>query len=189
MKHMLKVTGTASLLVIVDVQEKLLPVIHAAESLLSSIRFLMDAAATLEVPVLLTEQYPRGLGSTVPELTAHPAVSDRTEKLRFSAAGEIGEWLGKRPVEPPDTVILAGIESHVCVLQSALELTDRGFKVLVVADACGSRFPSDHEIALRALSASGIRLTSAESIAFEWCEIAGTDRFRTLSRLVRERRR
>jgi nicotinamidase-related amidase len=179
MKHMLKVTGTASLLVIVDVQEKLLPVIHAAESLLSSIRFLMDAAATLEVPVLLTEQY----------LTAHPAVSDRTEKLRFSAAGEIGEWLRKRPVEPPDTVILAGIESHVCVLQSALELTDRGFKVLVVADACGSRFPSDHEIALRALSASGIRLTSAESIAFEWCEIAGTDRFRTLSRLVRERRR
>jgi len=182
-----------SLLVVIDVQERLVPVIQGWEKLTASIRFLMDAAAILTVPVIVTEQYPKGLGPTVELIRNHPATILTLEKLRFSAAETLisnawGAEQATRMARPiPEQIVLVGIESHVCVQQTALELRDEGLNVFVAADCIGSRHAEDHDAALRRMAAAGVTVTTAESIAFEWCGEAGSDRFKTLSRLVRDR--
>ena len=185
----LLLTAKSSLLAIIDVQEKLFPSINDRESLLKNLRFLLDAAQTLNVRAVLTEQYPKGLGPTVGELSGHPAIAARLDKLRFSAAEVLCERerfdIGSSPA--PAQVVLAGIESHVCIQQTALDLISQGIAVFVAADAVGSRQTIDHQQSLRRMEAAGVIVTTVESIAFEWCEVAGTELFRTLSRLIRTR--
>ncbi|MCA9061676.1 MAG: isochorismatase family protein [Planctomycetaceae bacterium] len=183
-------------LLVIDLQERLLPVIHEGDAVCSSSRFLMDAMQLLDVPTILSEQYPRGLGMTVELIREHPAISGQFEKLRFSAAEgfcentgtsgaglEDGSWTGTER----DQVLICGIETHVCVLQTALELAGRGFEIFLAADAVGSRHPRDHDVALQRMRDSGITLTTAESAVFEMCGAAGTDTFRQLSQLVKSR--
>jgi nicotinamidase-related amidase len=171
-------------LLIVDVQEKLIPLIPVADQLIKNCRKLIDAANALGIPASGTEQYPRGLGSTVPEL-AEP-LGPMPEKLRFSCAEVLG-WTG--PANEPDAtdqIIVAGIEAHVCVLQTVLDLLAVGYRVYVPADAVASRKKLDWKFALDRMSLHGGVITTTESVLFECCETSGTDDFKTISRLVKE---
>ena len=180
--HLPLLTAADSQLVVIDMQERLLPLIHHNQSIAVNIRFLMDVAAIMQIPVVVTEQYPKGLGFTVELLRNHPVTVATIEKLRFSAADELLNTGVKA-----NQVVLAGIESHICVQQTALELRGRGMQVYVAVDCIGSRHSEDSRRAIDRLDRVGIVISTAEAIAFEWCERAGTERFKTLSRLVRER--
>lgn len=171
-----------TVLVVVDVQEKLLPHISNAEQVERNVTRLISAAAAAKIPVVCTEQYPKGLGSTVPSLELDENLK-RIEKLTFSCAGketfrdEISS-LNRRKL------VLCGIETHVCVMQTALDLLSDGYSVYLVLDAIGSRFEFDHDVAIRRLEAQGVTVSTTESCLFEWCERAGTDLFREIRKLV-----
>jgi nicotinamidase-related amidase len=172
-----------SALLVIDIQEKLVPFLFEKEKLLHNVNFLLDVAETVRIPVLATEQYPKGLGSTVPELAAR--LPNRPEKLCFSCAiPEIVEQLHR---EARPKVVLAGIESHVCVQHTALDLLAEGFRVYVAADAVSSRYAIDHEYALRRMEKAGAILVTVETVAFELLGRAGSPEFKVVSKLVQER--
>ena len=180
----------SSCLAVIDLQEKLIPVIANAQAVLHSTRFLMQTAQLLKVPILLTEQYPRGLGRTVPELLEGFPVPHTAEKMRFSAADALESLLtAPTPAcsQRPTHFILAGIETHICMLQTSLELLQRGYHVTVVRDATSSRSIAEADLATQRLLSAGVVVASAESVAFEWCESAEHPQFRALSQLVRSR--
>lgn len=167
-------------LLIVDVQEKLLPVISGNDRLAETITFLKQAAALFNVPVTTSEQYPQGLGPTVQQLQQADPVFEKTE---FSAAdGFVSYRQSER-----DQVVLCGIEAHICVLQTAFDLSANGTRVFVVADGVGSRKDTDYQTALQRLRDGGVTVCTAESVAFEWCESSANAQFRELSKLVRSR--
>jgi nicotinamidase-related amidase len=172
-------------LLVIDVQEKLLPLIPDHARLVRNIAFLIDAVRLLEMPVLATEQYPKGLGPTVAEL-ARRLPGPRPDKVTFSSCGAAGivEALhrGARP-----RVVLAGMETHVCVLHTALDLLALDFRVYVAADAVGARFREDHDVALRRMERAGAVLVTAEMCAFEWAGGSDHPQFKAVSRLVQER--
>ncbi|MDG1894030.1 MAG: isochorismatase family protein [Fuerstiella sp.] len=178
-----------SQLLVVDVQQRLMPVIHAADRIESRIVLLLDAAAVLDVPVIVSEQYPKGLGPTVDSVAQHQISRRRFEKIRFSAAEEFQALcVSADPataVDRCDQVIIVGIEAHICVLQTAMDLLAQGYRVFVVEDAVSSRRESDHRTAMNRMRDAGAVVCTAESVVFEWCEEAGTDEFRAISRLVR----
>lgn len=173
-----------SRLLVVDVQERLVPHIASSESVVANCLKLVSGADTLSVPVTATEQYPQGLGATVPQLAE--LLPERPEKIDFSCLNSL-DWTstGHEP-EGRFKVVVCGIEAHVCVLQTTLDLLAHGFRVFVAADAVGSRKELDREIALQRMSASGAVITTTESILFEWCERAGTPEFKEISRLVKD---
>lgn len=171
-----------TLLAVIDLQERLLPVIDGAERIVKRSIRLARAAELLGVRRVVTEQYPRGLGKTLPELAA--CLPSPEEKLAFSAAA--CGCLACEPEAGIETVVLAGVETHVCILQTALDLRARGLSVFVAVDAVGSRFAIDHETALRRLELSGCLPVTSESIMFEWCRSAENPRFREMQRLVKE---
>lgn len=171
-------------LLVIDVQEKLLPRINGAASLLQNVAFLIDAARLLDMPVQATEQYPKGLGPTVPELAAR--LPERPDKVAFSCCAIPSVVDGFRRAGRP-RVVLVGIEAHVCVQATALDLLALDFRVCIPGDAVGSRYPIDHDMALRRLEKAGAILTSAEACVFEWVGGAGHPKFKDISRLVQER--
>ena len=200
--------------VVIDVQERLLPVIQDHQKIAASIRFLMDSAALLRVSTFVSEQYPKGLGPTVELLRNHSATVTTFEKLKFSAAEALTTNLSVMRIPPlehrpssafgfsftpeviselkhsrckVEQIVLAGIETHICVQQTALELFQMGYQVFVPADCVGSRNIDDHQWALQRMAHAGVIITTAEAIAFEWCERAGNATFKTLSRRVRDR--
>ena len=171
-----------SRLLVVDVQEKLLPHIPVAEQLIGNCRKLMLGAQLLNVPVSGTEQYPKGLGPTTPELAE--LHDDWPEKLRFSAAEVLKRGYAAEAEDDRDQVVVTGIEAHVCVQQTVLDLLSHGFRVFVPADAVASRNKHDWKYAIRRMSDSGATVTTTESILFEWCETAAAAEFKAISRLV-----
>lgn len=168
-----------SVLVIIDIQEKLYPHVHDHESMLIRIDLLMSAARLMAIPVIVTEQYPKGLGPTIPDLRQLMPETPPLAKMDFSCVPVPG-FMEQLESFKRNQVILAGIEAHVCVAQTALDLAHRGEKVIVVADGVSSRRALDVEIALRRLEHSGITLVTAESIVFEWLRRAGTEEFKVL---------
>jgi nicotinamidase-related amidase len=173
--------GRTALLVI-DVQERLLPVIDDHEELEVRIRTAVEGAAALGVPVVATEQYPKGLGPTVPSLAEH--LASPVEKLSFSCCGVEGVDRALAAAGP-QTVLVAGIETHVCVLQTVLDLLERGLNPVLLADCTASRHRRDHEIALERLRGEGATITTVESALFELVGVAGSDEFKQISRLVK----
>jgi nicotinamidase-related amidase len=171
-------------LLVIDVQEKLIPTIRSADAVVRNTAFLIDAARLLEMPVQATEQYPRGLGATVPELARRLPV--RPDKVAFSccAVPAIADNF-RRAARPK--IVLAGIETHVCVQQTALDLLVQDFRVYIPVDAVGSRYGIDHDTALRRLEKAGAVLTTAETCVFEWVGAASHPQFKPISRLVQER--
>src|SRR5262249_14255723 len=165
MAHPTQMSAGDTGLLVIDVQEKLMVKIPGADALVRNIAFLIDGAKLLGVPVQATEQYPKGLGPTLPELAKR--LPERPEKLAFSccAVPEVVENF-RRAARPK--VLLAGIESHVCVQQTALDLLAHDFRVYVAADAVASRFATDHELALRRLERAGAILITSETAVFEW---------------------
>jgi nicotinamidase-related amidase len=184
MGHPSRMSDADTGLLIIDVQEKLIRKIHAADSLIRNIAFLIDAARTLSMPVQATEQYPKGLGPTTAELARR--LPERPDKTAFSCcAVKSVEENFRRAARPK--IVLAGIETHVCVLHTALDLLAAGFNVYIPVDAVGSRYRVDHETALRRLERLGAVLTTAETCVFEWIGGAEHPQFKTISKLVQER--
>ncbi|WP_369384883.1 isochorismatase family protein [Methylobacillus glycogenes] len=185
MHHSLLATQQASQLVIIDVQEKLAAAMQA-EPLAQLVRncgILLQAAALLEIPRLYTEQYPKGLGSTVAELTPWLQAAPRIEKTAFSCA-EVPAFRSHLTSDRPQ-LILAGMEAHICVLQTAIGLQQLGHQVIVAEDAVLSRKPKHKRNALARLQHAGIMVSNTESIVFEWLGRAEGDAFKAISRLIR----
>ena len=172
-------TANASTLLVIDVQERLLPHIHDGAAVLEHVSWLVRVAARLSVPVLATEQYPRGLGPTHTELAAL-LPSPPLQKLHFSCVA--GGTLEGEPAFARRQLVLCGIEAHVCVLQTAVELRALGRGVFVVDEATGSRRPADKALALERLRAHGVEIVSREMVAFEWLHESGTLLFKDVSR-------
>ena len=179
-----RLTPGDTALLVIDVQEKLVPKIAGADAVVRNTAFLIDACKVLGVPVLATEQYPKGLGPTVPELAARlPA--NRPEKLAFSSCAVpavVDSFRAGRP-----KALLAGIETHVCVMQTALDLLAMGIRVFLPVDALGSRYRIDHDTAIQRMREAGAVLVTSEMAVFELTGVAGTPQFKEISRLVQER--
>ena len=173
-------------LVVVDVQERLFNAMDAErrDDMVANVKILASAARRLDVPVLVTEQYPKGLGRTLPELRALLGDAPSFEKTAFSCAGADGFMDRVRSLDA-DHVILTGIEAHVCVLLTALDLLGRGLRVSVVADAVCSRRPANLEIGLDQARQAGAIVTATETVVFQLLGGADSDAFRELSKLLR----
>jgi len=177
-----------TLLCVIDLQQRLLPVIDGHERIVWNARRLLNAARLLQLRAIATEQYPEKLGSTVESLATllpEPAVS----KLAFSAAGCTGlfaQQLSEISTGGRHRALLCGIETHVCIQQTAYDLLSAGYQVFLAVDATGTRHKHDHEIALRRMESAGVVLTTTEAALFEWCREAGTPEFKQISQLVKE---
>jgi nicotinamidase-related amidase len=169
-----------SLLLVIDLQARLAPAIDGIDDVLAHSAWLLQVAARLQVPAVATEQYPAGLGRTVPAIAALLADGATLEKMHFSAAADSG--LRERAEFARPQVVLIGTETHVCVLQTALDLRALGKQVFVVAEAVGSRRAADRALALERMRQAGCCIVSREMVAFEWLQRAGTDVFRSISR-------
>ena len=170
-------------LLVVDVQERLVPAIAGHEQVVWNVRRLIDGARILGLPVVATEQYPEGLGSTVPELAER--LGEIPSKLTFSCGGcpELFKGLQSRGIHK---LLVCGVEAHVCVQQTVLDLLAGAWRVYVAVDAVGSRHKIDCRTALGRMDSAGATLTTTEAALFEWCQVAGTPEFRQISRLVQE---
>jgi nicotinamidase-related amidase len=167
-------------LVVVDVQEAFRPAMGDFDAVVRNVAILVQGARELGVPVVVTEQYPRGLGETVPEVAEHLDGVPRHEKTVFSAARADGFGLDGR-----DQAVVCGIEAHVCVQQTAADLLDRGLEVHVAADATTSRAALNHRLALEKMEGAGAVVTSTEMALFELVERAGTPEFKAIQALIR----
>jgi len=170
----MRIKATDSTLLIIDIQERLFPVILDNAAMAEHTAWLQQVAQRVGVPVLLTEQYSKGLGPTIAALRDGVEDTAILEKLHFSAAGD-GE-LFKRPGGERRQFVVCGCETHVCVLQTVLDL------LFVVEEAVSSRRASDKALALQRMRQAGVQIVSREMVAFEWMERAGTELFKTISR-------
>ncbi|WP_332685465.1 isochorismatase family protein [Bosea sp. (in: a-proteobacteria)] len=168
-----------SRLVIVDFQARLMPAIHDGPRLVANARRLVDAAGLLGVPILMTEENPAGLGSTVGELAGAGPVIAKMSFDSCCAAGFLEAIAGD------EELILCGCEAHVCFGQTVLSLLARQRRVFVVQDAVGARAPESKEVALRRLERHGAEIVTTEMVVFEWLRTAEHPQFRAASRLIR----
>ncbi len=175
-----------SSLLLVDLQERLLPAMAGGDDVERQCAILLKVAKTLEVPIAVSEQYPKGLGHTVPGLKADIGNAPVFEKLSFSCWKDaalkdhmIGHHERQRPL-----VIIGGIEAHVCVLQTAIDLAAAGFGVFAVADAMASRTEASKALAQERMRQNGIAIVNTEMVVFELLKQAGTAEFKALSALV-----
>jgi nicotinamidase-related amidase len=167
-------------LVVVDVQEAFRPAVLDFDRVAAGAATLVRSARILDLPVIVTQQYPKGLGATVPELAEHLDGIEPLDKVCFSAAAADGFDLQGR-----DQALICGIESHVCVSQTAHDLLDRGVQVHVARDAVTSRSEENRELGLHKMEGSGAIVTSVETALFELLGAAGTDEFKQVQALVK----
>jgi nicotinamidase-related amidase len=184
MPHPTLLLAPETAFLVIDVQEKLMAKIPSAATVIRNIAFLIDGMRLLDVPVSATEQYPKGLGPTVAELAQR--LPERPDKLAFSSCAVPGLVEGWRRLGR-GRIVVTGIESHVCVLHTALDLLAADFQVYLPVDALASRAALDHDMALRRLEQAGAVLTTAETVLFELTGGAGHPRFKQISLLVQER--
>ncbi len=177
-----RLTAQSSILIVIDVQDKLLVKIPSAALLVRNAGFLLDAAKLLDVPIRATEQYPKGLGPTTGEL-ARRLPQPLPAKTAFSCCGA-GTFLEELEMLGRKNVVLAGMETHVCVAQTAFDLRHAGLHVFLPVDALAARAAIDHDVALRRLEQAGAVPTTAEAVAFEWVGDARHPQFKALSQLV-----
>ncbi|ASB50156.1 isochorismatase family protein [Alkalitalea saponilacus] len=180
----MRIEKEQSIAVIIDVQERLFPHIHESEKLAVNLQILIEGLNVLQVPIKVTEQYKKGLGETIPAIANLLTGCKSVEKTAFSCCDEPA-FLSDIEKKPAKFVILAGIESHICVLQTALDLKANGFQPVVVEDCVASRNPENKRIAINRMLQEGITVTSYESLLFELCRMAGTDQFKAISKLVK----
>ncbi|MDD2581778.1 MAG: hydrolase [Desulfuromonadaceae bacterium] len=175
-----------AVLVVIDVQEKLCVAMDETvlKALVKNIGILLESAAELNIPVLVTEQYVRGLGATLPELKEKAAAASCHEKMAFSCCGST-EFVDALKATGRTQVIITGMETHVCVLQTVIELLEAGLNVHVVKDAVMSRSKQNWRTAIQAMTLAGAVPTCTESALFQLLKVAGTEEFKKLSKLVR----
>ena len=180
-----RITHETSIVAVIDVQEKLIATLpDRGVGLMEGVNFLVDVARILSVPIMVTEQYPKGLGHSVGTLTEEANI---VEKTGFSgcAADTFNEQLKQHETQ---TIIVLGMEAHVCVLQTVLDLLRGDYRVIVAVDATASAFRLNAEMAFRRMEQAGATLSTVESIAFEWLGDAAHPLFKTVSRRLIEYR-
>jgi nicotinamidase-related amidase len=169
-------------LIVVDVQEGFRQAVPEFDRVAKATATLIEGAEAIGIPIVVTEQYPKGLGETAPEVAEHlPDGLEPLEKVVFSAAEADGFDLGGR-----DQALICGIETHVCVNQTALDLLDSGVEVQVAEDAVGSRSDDNKQVGLHKMERAGAVLTSVETALFELLGRAGTDEFKRVQKLILE---
>jgi nicotinamidase-related amidase len=173
-------TRDESVLLIIDVQERLAPAIHEGDRVAVNCAWLAGVAGRMAIPMVMTEHFPDKLGPTLGVVKTAAAGAQCVTKQWFSAQAD--GCLAATAVEERNQVVLCGMESHVCVLQTALQLRWAGKEVFVVAEACGSRDPADRDLAFARLRGHGIEIVSCEMVAFEWLQRGGTPAFREVNR-------
>jgi nicotinamidase-related amidase len=174
-----------SVLALIDIQERFRPGIAGMAELIGRTEILARAAIRLGVPILATEQYPKALGPTVAEIKRWlPDSQAYTPKMRFSSAA-CAPFSEALAASGRKQVVLAGIETHVCVMQTALELAASGYSVFVAEDAVSSRKPSDRQAALERMARHGVERITVEMAVFEWLREAGTPEFKELQALIK----
>jgi nicotinamidase-related amidase len=169
-----------AVLLLIDLQERLMPVIADHEVVVARAVRLAEAATLLDVPVRATEQNPAGLGRTVPALSGYP--QGVLAKTTFSAAADPGF---AALLSAEGEIVVAGVEAHVCVLQTVLDLLDAGRRVVWAADATGSRDPADREVAIDRARRHGAEIVTSEMVLFEWLRDARHPKFREVHKLVK----
>lgn len=170
-----------SILLLIDVQEKLTPFVLDFEALIARCEWLLKLAKRMNVPILVSEQYPQGLGSTLIDFHPYYPVGDAIDKVHFSCLKE-PKYRNCLQKHKKKQLILIGIEAHVCVLQTALELLAEGFDVYVVVDAVSSRHALDLKYGLKRMKQDGVHLVTSEMVFFEWVQKAGSADFKSLSK-------
>ena len=177
-----------SILVIIDVQKKLMPAIHSNNDLMEQILILQKSAKHLDIPIIITEQYPRGLGNTIDQIMEIPNDGKKLfSKLTFSAMKEesFNSELHRLLSMGRDQVVVCGAETHVCVMQTAVDCIRDKFSVFVVIDAVGSRSPYNKQAGLDRMASCEVQCVTSEMVIFEWLTIAGTSEFKILSKLIK----
>ena len=173
-----------SSLVVVDVQGKLANLMDNKESLFANVEILIKAAKALEIPILWCQQNPKGLGPTLPQIAELLADSEPIDKFSFSCCGD-ENFIEQLKNSRRKQIILCGIETHVCIYQTAMDLLDKDYEVNLVADAVSSRSAENKHIALQRLSAEGVCLSSTEMTIFELLKTAKHPKFKELAKLIR----
>lgn len=175
-----------SLLLVIDIQERLCKAMdqQVLGQLTVNTAVLLEAAHELQVPVAVTEQYVKGLGPTVPELVEKIGTAPRHEKMTFSCCGS-SEFVEQLRNSGKRQIVVVGMETHVCVLQTVLELLDAGYQVQVVRDAVMSRSKRNWNTALEEMRQAGAVITCTEAVLFKWLRVAGTEPFKKLSKLIK----
>ena len=170
--------------VCVDIQEKFTDIIYKFDKVLYNSQILIDGLNILQVPIIVTEQYPRGLGCTISEIKKHLNEYHPIEKLAFSCCGS-DEFCDALKKCGKKNVIVFGIETHVCVLQTVLDLIEMEYQPVLIEDCVSSRKESDRNTAINRMRQEGAIITSYESILFELSRVAGTEKFKQISKLVK----
>ena len=173
-----------TLLHIIDVQERLFNVMHNKEILRDNMVRLLKGVQVLELPIVWIEQYPQGLGATIPELRELMEDKSPLEKMSFSSCRN-SKFTAELSAETRKQILVMGIETHICVYQTVAGLIESGYEVSVVTDAVSSRTEKNYEMGLRAMESMGAKLTTVEMALFELLEEAGSDSFRKISRIVK----
>ena len=171
-------------LILIDFQERLFPAMHDKEKLLRNVTKLIQGAKVLEIPILLTEQYPKGLGTTIPEIKDLIPDVKPIEKVCFSCCDDKGFTKALVSLKR-NQVLIAGIEAHICVYQTAMALARAGFQVEAVGDCVASRDPENKKAALNKMRLAGIGTTTAEMALFELLKVAQGDKFKQISNIVK----
>lgn len=170
--------------VIIDIQERIFPAIDGHEKLAGKVMMLIEGLKVLGVHIIVTEQYVKGLGPTIPAIAEKIEGINRIEKASFSCCDEPG-FMMELASSGKEFVIIAGIESHVCVLQTAIDLQQSGYHPVVVEDCVSSRNPNDKRMAIERMRKEGVILTTSEAILFELLRYSGGETFKAVSRLVK----
>jgi nicotinamidase-related amidase len=170
--------------ILIDVQEKLLPVMHERENLINNLKILTEGLQVLSVPIIVTQQYTKGLGETIDELSSLIPEFLPIEKTTFSCYDEPAFVEALEEIDAPN-VIIFGIESHVCVLQTAIDLKEAGYNPIIIQDCTSSRSAANKQIALERFKYEGIMISSYESILFELTRSAKSPEFKSISKLVK----
>lgn len=179
---MILLDASKSLLLVVDIQEKLFPLQAEKDLILKGTQFLLDVAQILSIPVFMSEQYPKGLGKTIPEIDVYNLKS--FEKTCFSCA-EDGPIVDYLKMMDRSQIVITGMEAHICVLQTAIGLKLKGFQVYVVEDAISSRQLSDKKMALNRMAMCGVQIVTKEMVTYEWLRKSGTDAFREINNMIK----
>lgn len=169
-----------SILLLIDVQEKLTPAVLNSKAFIAQCEWMLKLAKRMEVPILVSQQYPKGLGPTQEQLCKYFSHEDCIDKVHFSCMSD-EKYVHRLKQFHKKQLVLIGIEAHVCVLQTALEMKEHGFDVFVVVDAVSSRGEQNLKFGLKRMKQEGIHLVTSEMVFFEWLRKAGTPEFKELS--------
>jgi nicotinamidase-related amidase len=180
----MRILKDKSALLVIDIQERVLPVIWEHEKLVKNVIMLIEGMKVLEIPIFVTEQYVKGLGPTIPEIAATLEGIERIEKSSFSCCDE-SRFMMDLASSGRENIIIAGIESHVCVMQTVTDLVQSGYHPVVIEDCISSRKPNDKEVALERMRSEGAIITTSEAVLFELLRYSGGETFKAVSKLVK----